>query len=108
MVRVQNDILMVIDRQEVILVLLDFSAAFDTVDHEIMLERLATRYGFSDTVLEWFSSYVSNRTHRVKVQDALSASNGETCGIPQGSVMGPLMYTLYSAPLHDVITAHRQ
>ena len=102
-----HDILLAIDRQEeVVLVLLDFSATYDTVEHGIMLTRLASRYGFSDSVLKWFSSYLSNRTHCVKVQEALSAPHNETCGIPQGSVMGPILYTLYSAPLHDVITAH--
>ena len=110
LVKVQNDILLANDRQEeVVLLLLDFSAAYDTVEHSIMLKRLASRYGFSDTVLKWFSSYLFNRTHSVKVQDALSALHNKTCGIPQGSVMGPLLYTLYStysAPLYDGITAH--
>ena len=88
LVKVQNYILLAIDRQEeVVLGLLDFSAAYDTVEHSIMLKGLASRYGFSDTVLKWFSSYLSNKTHSVKVQDALSAPHN----IPQGSVMGPLL-----------------
>ena len=84
LVKVQKDILLAIDRQEeVVLVLLDLSAAYYTVEHSIMLKRLASRCGFSDTVLKWFLSYLSKRTHSVKVQDALSAPHNETCGIPQ-------------------------
>ena len=62
--------------------LLDFSATYDTMEHSNMLKRLASRYGFSDTVLKWFSSYLFNRTHSVKVQDALSAPHIRSHGTP--------------------------
>ena len=63
LIRVHNDIAMAIDQHNsVILVLLDLSAAFDTVDHGIILSRLSNRFGITRTVLEWFRSYLSDRT----------------------------------------------
>ena len=68
LLRVQNDILRAIDdKKEVILVLLDVSAAFDTIDHNILLSRLQTQYGFTDTVIKWFESYLRGRSQRVVI-----------------------------------------
>ena len=87
-----NDIAMAIDQHNsVILVLLDLSAAFDTVDHGILLPRLSNRFGITGTVLEWFRSYLSDRTQFVQVNDACSASHVLEFGVPQGSVLGPLL-----------------
>ena len=60
------------DRQEAVLVLLDFSAAFDTVEHETFLQRLQTDFGLGGTVLQWFSSYMENRTHAVQIENTMS------------------------------------
>ena len=69
LIRVHNDIAMAIDQhRSVILVLLDLSAAFDTVDHSILLSRLSNRFGITGTVLEWFRSYLSDRTQFVQVK----------------------------------------
>ena len=102
--RVQNDILLSLDqRQEVVLVLLDFTSAFDTIDHVIMLNRFGKRYGFKDRVIEWLKSYLSDRSHVVKIGNDFSHSVQDECGVPQGSVMGPVLFTLYSAPIYDII-----
>ena len=105
--RVHNDILLSLDnRQEALLVLLDYSSAFDTIDHTILLDRLAKRYGFGGSVLKWVSSYISSRSHVVNINNHVSQAVYDDCGVPQGSVIGPLLFTLYSAPLYDIITAH--
>ena len=105
--RVCNDILQAIDEgQEVVLVLLDLSSAFDTIDHKVLLDRLRIRYGFSGTVLDWFRSYLSNRTQSVKIGKDLSAESEVRYGVPQGSVLGPLLFSLFFAPVEDVIKAH--
>ena len=71
-----NDILQTIDEgQEVVLVLLDLSSAFDTIDHKVLLDRLRIRYSFSEIVLDWFRSYLSNRTQSVKIGKDLSAES---------------------------------
>ena len=107
LLRVQNDILMAIDnRQEVVLMLLDFSAAFDTIDHRMLLERMKTYYGISGIVLKWFSSYLENRTHVVKINNTTSSIFSDKLGVPQGSVIGPLTFTMYTAPMADVIRSH--
>ena len=73
LLRVQNDILRSIDNGEnVVLVLLDLSAAFDTVNHETLLSRLSTRYGFCGSVLKWFTSYLTNRTQFVDINGTFS------------------------------------
>ena len=84
LIRVHNDIAMAIDQHNsVILVLLDLSAAFDTVDHGILLSRLSNRFGITGTVLEWFRSYLSDRTQFVQVNGACSASHVLEFGVPQ-------------------------
>ena len=86
--------------------LLDFTSAFDTIDHVIMLNRFGKRYGFKDRVIEWLKSYLSDRSHVVKIGNDFSHSVQDECGVPQGSVMGPVLFTLYSAPIYDIIKAH--
>ena len=104
LLRVFSDILRSMDRQKVtILVLLDLSAAFDTVDHNILLHRLHTRFGISGTALDWFKDYLSNRRQRVSVNGSLSDPVQIKCGVPQGSVLDPLLFLAYISPLGDII-----
>lgn len=107
LLRVFNDILTAIDQQqEVVLVLLDLSSAFDTIDHEVLISRLNTRYGICGTALQWFRSYLTDRSQQVAIKDCLSHEEDLQFGVPQGSVLGPLLFSLFFAPLEDVILAH--
>ena len=90
LVRVQNDILCAIDNNEsVILILLDLSAAFDTVDHLILLSRLRDRIRVNGTAVAWFESYLTSPTQFVRVNDCRSTQRSLEPGVPQGSVLGP-------------------
>ena len=82
------------------------SAAIDTVDHNILLHRLHTRFGISGTALDWFKDYLSNRRQRVPVNGSLSDPVLVKCGVPQGSVLGPLLFLAYISPLGDIIRRH--
>ena len=73
---------------------LDFSKAFDTVNHNILLSKLY-HYGIRGTSLKWFENYLSNRTQFVKIGNTKSNCETITCGIPQGSTLGPLLFLLY-------------
>lgn len=107
LLRVCNDILLALDsRQEVVLVLLDLSSAFDTIDHDVLLDRLRSRYGIKGTALNWFRSYLANRTQSVRIGDSCSSDRMLKYGVPQGSVLGPLLFSLFFAPIEDVILAH--
>ena len=103
----KRTILRAVDRQQdVILVLLDLSAAFDTIDHDILLHRLHSRFGFSGSVLNWFRTYLHGRSQCVTIGDCTSDSSALECGVPKGSALGPLLFTLHIAPLEDLIRAH--
>ena len=84
--------------------LLDLTAAFDTVEHEILITGLKQWVGIRGVVLEWFRSYWADRTFCVSPGD--SASAPLSCGVPQGSVLGPLLFSLYLLPLGSILRKH--
>ena len=86
-----------------LLILLDLSAAFDTVDHQILLNRLCTEFGVSEKVLDWFASYLSNRSQKVTVDGVLSDPFGIDFGVPQGSCLGPVLFVIYSNKLFNIV-----
>ena len=79
---------------------------FDTIDPLTLITRLLSWYGISGTALGWFTSYLSNRCQQVKIQDYIFEAVYISFGAPQGSVLGPTLFTLYTAPLSHVIAEH--
>ncbi len=107
LLRVLNDILLSIDTgNSVVLLLLDLSAAFDTVDHSILISHLEHCVGFGGSVLKWFRSYLNNRTFSVCVDGCSSSKSGLTCGVPQGSILAPILFSLYMLPLGSIFNKH--
>ena len=88
------------------LVLLDLSAVFDTIDHNILLGYLKSWFGLGGTVLRWFASYLRNRCQAIKIGSTLSELSSLIYGVPQGSVLGPLLFSLYTTPLSKIIRLH--
>ena len=86
-----------------ILASLDLSAAFDTVDHDILRRKLQKVYGIDETALLRFKLYLKYRTHRVYIKDTLSECHNLDCGVPQGSVLGARLYCMYAYPLCTII-----
>ena len=103
--KIHNDIISSIDNGEVTaLILLDLYAAFDTVDQSILLSRLKNWFGFEDSCLSWFSLYLNLRKHAVSPKDIISSYSTLSSGVPQRSVLGSLLFTLYTTPLGSVIS----
>ena len=102
LLRVHNDLLMGVDADGgAILVLLDLSAAFDTIDHHILLRRLRN-LGITGSALAWFRSYLYQRRQSVTIHGRRSKPRDLPFGVPQGSVLGPILFTLYTSPLGDI------
>jgi len=89
-----------------VLALLDLSAAFDTVDHDILLTRLMVSFGISGAALNWFQSYLTSRAECVRRGSVQSTHKTVRFGVPQGSVLGPLLFILYTAGLIDFIEGY--
>ena len=117
LVKVHNDILRAVDNNDfVVLLLLDLSAAFDTVDRSILLSRLALRFDVNGQVIAWIESYLKDREQFVQIENTKSSIRqcglwpvnvvNVACGVPQGSVLGPLLYVLYTTPIADIIKSY--
>ena len=102
--RVLSDIYSAIDQDQVsLLALLDVSAEFDTVDHGILLERLSTSYGLTGTAFAWLESYITGRVQVIHVGGRQSSPAMVHFGVPQGSVLGPVLYVLYTADIVKLV-----
>ena len=112
LLRVKSDIVKNMDQNKVTcLILLYLSAAFDTVDHELLLNHLRYRYGIIEQALEWIHSYLTDRTQEVVIHDPLSGgAESEKAqparGVLWGSVLGPILFTLYVSPLGNICRNH--
>ena len=107
LVKILADIATFVDSGHLaVLLLLDLSSAFDTVDHDILLCRLGSSFGLCETALTWCRSYLSGRSQIVTVGNNSGSVVNLLHGVPQGSVLGPLFFILYTAPIFSIIEDH--
>ena len=107
LLKILNDLLLSADNNRcIMLVLLDLSAAFDTIEHDILLRRLESDFNVTSTALGWMQSYLSNRTASVTVNGVDSEPRPLNVGLPQGSSVGPAEYVTYCSPVFGIAERH--
>ena len=107
LLKVHGDILRALDSKKVTcLVLLDLSATFDMVDHVILLRHLESNFGITDNALAWIRSYLSVHSQKVVIGKAKSNPVTIAFGVPQGGLLGPILFTLYTSLLGHICTRH--
>ena len=101
--KITNDILTSLDNKQCsFLLFLDLSAAFDTIDHSILLTTLQVKYGINGSVLHWINSYLSNRKCYVNINNSYSKGIYLLFGVPQGSILGPILFILYISDIEHI------
>ena len=107
LLRIHNDLCKAVDTSgAAALIMLDLLAAFDTLDHSILLDCFQYLFGLQDTVLSWLSSYLSDRRQHIIICDANSSEQHLPYGVTQGSVLGPLFFNMYTFSLSSVYMRH--
>ena len=107
LLKIHNDIISAVDEGKVTaLTLLDLSSAFDTNDHSILLGRLQDWVVVTGRAHDWLRSHLTGRSQQVKLGECLSRKVDLTFGIPEGSVLGPLLFTIYNTPLSQVVSQY--
>ena len=86
------------------MILIDLQKAFDTIDHEILLQKLKA-IKFSESTIKWFKSYLSERIFLVNIENKLSDFGEISCGVPQGSILGPLLFLIYVNDMPQAVTS---
>ena len=105
--KIVSDALLAADRGDVTLLgFLDLSAAFDTVDHDILIDRLQAAFGIRGLVLRWIDTFICMRTQTVSFNGMQSTRSSLDCGVPQGSVLGPILFLLYPADVTSIAQRH--
>ena len=108
LVRIVNDLLCAMDRSQCcLLIMLDQSAAFDTVNQDILLTSMQHAYGITGSALAWLNSYFKKRTQSVCIASVSSSPREQITGFPQGSVLGSFSYPVYTAPLFSIAEKHK-
>ena len=107
LLKVVNNLFLSLNRGNIsVQALLEYFSAFDTIDHSILVHRLHTDFGFTATVLQWSSSYLTDRTQYVSLSIHCSAFVPVHSGAPQGSVLNPIIFTMHTKTLSSIIVSH--
>ena len=107
LLEVRNDIVLNMNQQRVTLqIMLDPSAAIDTVHHGCLLNILNSKLGLDSIALQWLDSYLKNRSYRFSVNGELSKPFYTTFGLPQGSCLGPLLFDIYASGILNIVKKH--
>ena len=107
LLKVVNDLFLSLNKSNLsVNVLVNFSSAYDSIHHSILVHRIHIDFGFPDSVLQWYSSYLADRTHYVSLSDHCSAFAPVNSVVHQGLVVGPSLFTMYIKPLSAIIDSH--